>query len=314
MGTKGPILVTGGAGFIGSNFIKSAINNYEKVFVIDKLTYAGDKQNLEPTLSDITFIRGDVRDQNLLEEIYPKVDYIVNFAAESHVDRSINSGKQFVQSNVEGAFIAMNELRNHNIERFVQISTDEVYGSILEGKYTEDSRLEPSSPYSASKAGADMFANAFWETYDLPISVVRPTNVYGPRQNPEKLIPKFIIRAIKGKELPVYGDGSNIRQWLYVSDLCDAIHAVINSAGSNVYNVGGTDEKTNLEVTNMILDLVGRSDDLITFVEDRKGHDMRYALDDMRLKSETDFSPSIKFEKGIENTIKWYMSNYDRYQ
>lgn len=308
------ILIIGGAGFIGSNFTQHVVDEYDQVTVLDKLTYAGDQQNLATVSDDITFIEGDVRNRGLLEEIYPEVDHVVNFAAESHVDRSIESGRKFIQTNVEGGFVAMDLLRDYNIDQFIQMSTDEVYGSTSEGKFTEDSSLDPSSPYSASKASADLLVNAFRETYDLPITLVRPTNVYGPRQHPEKLIPKFTLRSLREEPLPVYGDGSNVRQWLHVEDLCQALVLVLKSSESPIYNVGGTDEKTNLEVTKSILDYIGSSEDLIRFVEDRKGHDQRYALNDDRIRDELDFSPSIEFDEGLKQTVDWYKSNRSRYE
>lgn len=307
------LLVIGGAGFIGSAYVRHACEQGHSVYVLDKLTYAGDERNLEDVRDDITFVEGDVRDDELLDKLYPEVDRVVNFAAESHVDRSIAEGRRFIQTNVEGSFAAMDALRRHDVDRFVQISTDEVYGSTTEGAFSEDDRLDPSSPYSASKAGADLMVNAFLETYGLPITVVRPTNVYGPRQHPEKLIPKFTLRALRGEELPVYGDGSNVRQWLYVTDLCRALHRLLEEGSSRVYNVAGPGQKTNLEVTEAILDRVGASEDLITFVEDRQGHDQRYALDDGRLRDEVGFEPTVRFDTGIGRTVDWYRRHSDRY-
>ncbi|QLD86839.1 dTDP-glucose 4,6-dehydratase [Natronomonas halophila] len=308
------VLVLGGAGFIGSNFARHAIRTFESVVVFDKLTYAGNTEKL-PTASDaLTFVQGDVRDRGALREVYDEVDIVVNFAAESHVDRSIESGREFVTNNVEGCFVAMDLVRETDVDRFVQISTDEVYGSTTEGSFTESDPLDPSSPYSASKASADLFVNALWETYDLPISVVRPTNVYGPRQHVEKLIPKFTLRALRGEELPLYGDGSNVRQWLYVDDLCEALVAVLEDGDSTIYNVGGPDERSNLEVTNAILNHLGASSDLITFVEDRKGHDQRYSLDASRIRDELGFEPTVNFEVGIERTVNWYREHRDWYE
>lgn len=305
------LLITGGAGFIGSNFTERALERYDDVAVADKLTYAGQRENLEHLAADIEFIEGDIRNRDLIDRCYPDVDHVVNFAAESHVDRSIDDGRNFVRSNVEGAFVAMDGLRDHDIERFVQVSTDEVYGSIAKGAFTELDRLNPSSPYAASKASADMFVNAFWETYGAPISVVRPTNVYGPRQHPEKLIPKFILRAIRGEALPLYGDGSNVRQWLFVEDLCEAILTVLEQGSDEIYNVGGTVRKSNLEVSRAILTAVDAPESLIEFVEDRKGHDQRYALDDTKYREEFDVGPQTSFTEGLRRTIEWYEQNTD---
>jgi dTDP-glucose 4,6-dehydratase len=300
------ILVLGGAGFIGSNFTRYATKHYNEIVVLDKLTYAGRRENLNGIAEDIEFVEGDIRDRELLNDYYVSADHIINFAAESHVDRSINDGRNFVQSNVEGAFVAMDALRDHDIDRFVQLSTDEVYGSIAEGTSEEGDFLNPSSPYSASKASADMFVNAFWETYDSPISAVRPTNVYGPRQHPEKLIPKFILLANRGDLLPVYGDGSNVRQWLFVEDLCEALIAVLDDDKDDIYNVGGTVRKSNLEVTKAILDEVTADESLIEFVDDRKGHDQRYALDDSKFRDRFDISAETSFSDGLRRTVEWY--------
>lgn len=314
MASPSGILVIGGAGFIGSSFVHHLHSNIDRLYVIDKLTYAGDKRNLDGTRTEINFIEGDICDADVLDELYPEVDYVVNFAAESHVDRSIDSGRRFIQTNVEGSFVAMDTLRRHDVDQFIQISTDEVYGSTSEDNFDENACLDPSSPYSASKASADLLVNALRETYGLPITIVRPTNVYGPRQHPEKLIPKFTLRALENQELPIYGDGSNVRQWLYVTDLCKALERVLERGSSAIYNVSGPDGLTNLEVTEAILDAVGASKELVTFVEDRPGHDQRYALNDDRLRDELGFEPEIEFETGIERTIDWYRSHRGRYE
>lgn len=307
------ILVLGGAGFIGSNFTSHAVECYDEVVVLDKLTYAGRRKNLDDVANDIEFVEGDIRDRELLDSYYASADHVINFAAESHVDRSIDDGRNFVQSNVEGAFVAMDVLRDHDVDKFVQLSTDEVYGSIVDGTFEEGDLLDPSSPYSASKASADMFVNAFWKTYDVPISVVRPTNVYGPRQHPEKLIPKFTLRASRGSSLPVYGDGSNVRQWLFVDDLCEALLAILNDDADDVYNVGGVVNKSNLEVTKAILENVNADESLIEFVEDRKGHDQRYALDDSKFREQFDIYPETGFEEGLRRTVEWYMARSDQF-
>lgn len=307
------VLVTGGAGFIGSTFVRKALEKYEDVYVLDKLGKGGNKKNIVEVMNDIEFFKGDIRDREMLDEIYPMVDHVVNFAAETHVDRSIESGRTFVQNNVEGAFAVMDAMRDHDIEQMVQMSTDEVYGSTRDGEFTEEDALGPSSPYSASKASADCMVNSMRKTYDLPISIARPTNAYGPRQFPEKLIPKFALLAMQGKSLPVYGDGSNIRQWIHVEDLSRAIIKILEKGGQRTYNVAGPEKLTNLEVTRKVLEEVGESEDLIEFVEDRKGHDYRYSIDGSKLKEETGFRPEISFEKGIRRTINWYRERKGRF-
>lgn len=307
------VLVTGGAGFIGSTLVRTLIESFQEVIVLEKFTYAGDSRNLDDVNDDIHLVEGDIRDKTDIKSLYEHVDYVINSAAESHVDRSIDSGRPFVRTNVEGTYVAIDALREADIERFVHLSTDEVYGSIEEGAFGEDDPLNPSSPYSASKASADMFINAFWETYDVPITVVRPTNVYGPRQHPEKLIPKFTLRAIQGKPLPLYGDGSNIRQWLFVEDLAAILHEMLFSESNEVFNVAGSAHKTNLEVTQAIIDLVGASRDQIEFIEDRKGHDHRYALSDDKLRQMIDLGDLTSFEDGLERTVNWYQQNVERY-
>lgn len=301
------ILVTGAAGFIGSNFIELIYEKYDDidVTVIDKLTYAADKSRLKD-YDDLTFIEGDIRDSDVVEEAFSKrdIDLVVNFAAESHVDRSIDSGKPFIHSNVEGAYTLMEEASNHNIDKFVQISTDEVYGSRKEGKFQERDTLDPSSPYSASKASADMLANSFKVTYDLPVIIARPTNNFGPNQHPEKLIPKFISKAKRGEKLPVYGDGTNVRDWLYVKDNCRAIELLLRrGTPGEIYNIGANQFKKNIEVTKKIIELTGASEDLIEFVEDRKGHDQRYAVDSSKIRS-LGWKPKVGFEEGLRKTLK----------
>lgn len=307
------VLVLGGAGFIGSNFTTKAVETFDSVTVLDKLTYAGNKENLQDVLGEIRFVNGDVRNSNQLDELYSHSDYVINFAAESHVDRSIASGREFVKSNVEGTFVALDLLRSHDVKRFIHISTDEVYGSIDEGSFTESDSLNPSSPYSASKASADMFVNSMWKTYELPITVVRPSNVFGPKQHPEKLIPKFILRSLGGDSLPLYGDGSNVRQWLFVEDLCDALIHVLDHDSNTVFNVAGPEKLTNLQIANMIVEKTGGNEDLIEFVEDRKGHDFRYSIDGSNIESTLDFKPSTSFENGLEKTVNWYRAKQDWY-
>lgn len=301
------ILVTGGAGFIGSNFVEFLFDKYDspEIIILDKLTYAGDKSNLEPYLDDIEFVEGDISDRDTVEQIFSQneIDYVINFAAESHVDRSIESGDPFVKSNVEGAYTLMDVAKENEIEKFLQISTDEVYGSINNGKAEEGDLLDPSSPYSASKASADMFANSFYVTHDLPVIIARPTNNYGPHQYPEKLIPKFIEKAKNGEKLPVYGDGSNVRDWLYVKDTCRALDLILRKGETGeIYNIGADNFKQNIEVTRKILELTGKSEDLIEFVEDRKGHDQRYAVDSSKIRN-LGWKPQIDFEEGLRRII-----------
>jgi dTDP-glucose 4,6-dehydratase len=308
------VLLTGGAGFIGSNFAHRAVETFDQVYVLDKLTYAGSLDDLKKIRDKVNFVKGDVTDRETIHGLYEEVDYVVNFAAESHVDRSISGGETFIETNTLGAYVAMDALRDADIKRFIQISTDEVYGSIEQGAFAEGDELDPSSPYSASKASTDLFVNAMWETYGLPITVVRPTNVFGPRQHPEKLIPKFTLRAITGKSLPVYGDGQNVRQWLYVEDLCDALIEVLADGRDTVYNVPGTSEESNLDVVDAILSRVDASEDLIEFVEDRKGHDYRYALSGSKIREEFGFEPSVDFQQGMTKTVSWYRENSERFE
>jgi dTDP-glucose 4,6-dehydratase len=301
------IIVTGAAGFIGSNFIEFIYEKYNNinVIVIDKLTYAADKSRLKE-FDDLRFIEGDIKDRNTVQKAFSRkeIDFVVNFAAESHVDRSIDSGKPFIHSNVEGAYTLMEEASKHDIEKFIQISTDEVYGSREEGKFKEGEPLDPSSPYSASKASADMVANSFRVTHNLPTIIVRPTNNFGPNQYPEKLIPKFISRAKEGKKLPVYGDGTNVRDWLYVKDNCRAIDLLLREGETGeIYNVGANQFEQNIEVTKKILELVRADENVIEFVEDRKGHDQRYAVDSSKIR-ELGWKPQVDFEEGLRKTIK----------
>jgi dTDP-glucose 4,6-dehydratase len=298
------ILVTGGAGFIGSNFVEYLVEKHDaSITVVDKLTYAGSKEKLSDVLEEIEFVKADISDNKKMRPLLEEAHIVVNFAAESHVDRSIESGDPFVHSNVQGAQNLMKLANNNSVEKFIQISTDEVYGSIEEGKAKEGDKLDPSSPYSASKAAADMFANSYRVTHDLPICIVRPVNNFGPKQNPEKLIPKFIKKAKNDEKLPLYGDGSNVRDWLYVKDNCRAIEKVIRKGkAGEIYNVGADQFKTNLEVTKKILELLGKPEDLIEFVEDRKGHDQRYAVDSTKIR-ELGWRPEIKFEEGLEELL-----------
>ena len=315
------LLVTGGAGFIGSNFIHYLRENYPDYEIIncDKLIYAGNLENLGPIKrsNDYYFIKGDIKNQELLEYVVNgyEVDVIVNFATESHVDRSIKNSNEFVTTNILGTQILLDVARNNNL-RFIQISTDEVYGSLgLTGYFTEETPLSPNSPYSASKASADFIVSSYHETFDLNTNITRCSNNYGPFQYPEKLIPLMIINAINGKPLPVYGDGQNIRDWLHVKDHCSAIDLVIHKGKpGEVYNIGGNNEKKNIEIVKHIIETLGVSKELITFVQDRLGHDYRYAIDSRKIQNELGWKPIYSFEEGIKETILWYQNHEDWWQ
>ena len=324
------ILVTGGAGFIGSNFIRHMLENYDyKIVNLDLLTYAGNLKNLEDidTDSRYHFVKGDICDRKLLKEIFCEFDInvVINFAAESHVDRSIEEPEIFLRTNVLGTQALLDTAKqywkldpNNKYSRefkeevkFIQISTDEVYGTLgAEGYFTEETNISPNSPYSASKASADMIVRAYYETYGFPINITRCSNNYGPYQFPEKLIPLMINNALHNRTLPVYGDGKQIRDWLHVKDHCIAIDAVMHKGRiGEVYNIGGNNEKTNLEIVKLILKVLGKSEELIKFVKDRPGHDRRYAIDNSKITRELGWSPSITFEQGIIETIQWYLEN-----
>ncbi|MGB9953260.1 dTDP-glucose 4,6-dehydratase [Haloarcula marismortui] len=305
------ILVTGGAGFIGSNFVHYVLEEHEddEVITLDALTYAGSKDNLDGVLENPRheFVEGNIRDRDLVTELVSDVDAVVNFAAESHVDRSIEGAKPFVTTNVQGTQTLLDAANEANVERFLQISTDEVYGQILDGKFSEDDPLNPRNPYSATKAGADLLAQSFQTTHDLPVLITRTCNNFGPRQHPEKLIPKFIQNAAAGETLPVYGDGSNVREWIYVEDNCRALDLVLREGNiGETYNIGSHAEKTNLEVTEAILEAVGADDDLIEFVDDRAGHDQRYALETEKIEA-LGWEPECTFEEGLERTVGYYL-------
>ena len=303
------VLVTGGAGFIGSNFVRHLLGDTgESVITLDALTYAGSMANLDGVLNHPRheFVEGDIRDQSLVTDLLGRANSVVNFAAESHVDRSIDSAESFVATNVQGTQILLDAARATDIDRFVQISTDEVYGEIHEGEFTETDPLDPRNPYAATKAGADLLALSYHTTYDLSVVVTRSSNNFGPRQHEEKLIPKLIDRAARGESLPIYGDGSNVREWTYVRDNCRAIEMVLDKGTSGeIYNVGSGHERTNLDVARAVLDAVGASEDLIEFVEDRPGHDQRYALDVSKMAA-LGWEPQWSFEDGLERTVEHY--------
>lgn len=313
------LLVTGGCGFIGSNFIRYYLKNYPEVSIInvDKLTYAGNLENL----SDLShspryhFIRGDIADAPRMEELIRKgVDAVVNFAAESHVDRSIEDPSAFMKTNIFGTFVLLEALKKASQKekiRFLHISTDEVYGSLGEtGAFTEETPLAPNSPYSASKTAADMMVRSYFHTYGLSVLTTRCSNNYGPYQFPEKLIPLMISNALEDKELPMYGDGLNIRDWIYVEDHCRALDKVLQEGKpGEVYNIGGQSERTNLHVAKTILDRLGKPYSMIRFVADRPGHDRRYAIDFSKIKRELGWMPTVSFEEGIDRTIEWYQTH-----
>ena len=318
-------LVTGGAGFIGCNFIKYMFAKYNykiKIINLDKLTYAGNLANLKDveTRENYIFIKADICDSKIVDTIFKKYhpDYVVNFAAESHVDRSIEDPSIFVKANVLGTQILLDASLTNGIKKFLQVSTDEVYGSLgEEGYFTEETPLNAHSPYSASKAAADMIVKAYYDTYSLPVNIARCSNNYGPYQFPEKLIPLIINNCLHKKSLPVYGNGKNIRDWLYVEDHCQAIDLIISKVEpGKIYNIGGNNEMRNIDTVKIIISTLRKfteddaiSEDLITYVEDRKGHDWRYAIDSSLLKKELGWQPNIKFKDGIELTINWYLDN-----
>ena len=311
------LLVTGGAGFIGSNFIRYVLSEHPDCFIVnlDKLTYAGNLENLTGFLDNANhkFIKGDICDGALIVKIIDehKINAIINFAAESHVDRSISDPKVFIETNVTGTLTLLEAARDKKMERFIQVSTDEVYGALgEEGKFTEKTPLSPNSPYSASKAAADLLVKAFGHTWGVKYNITRCSNNYGPYQFPEKLIPLMINNALNDKELPVYGDGLYVRDWLYVYDHCTAIWQVLqNAPPGRIYNIGGCNEKTNLEVIDLILNRLEKPESLIRHVTDRPGHDRRYAIDAGRIIGDLDWRPSVNFEQGIEKTIDWYVQN-----
>lgn len=325
-------LVTGGAGFIGSNFIHYMISKYKniKIINVDKPTYAGNLENLKEVEGheNYQFVKADICDKEAIEEIFNEndIDYVVNFAAESHVDRSITNPDIFVKTNVLGTLNLLNIAKNNwligddqyqNGKKFLQVSTDEVYGSLGEtGFFEETTPLDPHSPYSSSKASADLMVKAYFDTYKMPMNITRCSNNYGPYQFPEKLIPLVINNCLNHREIPVYGDGLNIRDWLYVEDHCKAIDMVINQGKlGEVYNVGGHNERTNMHLVKTIVNYINKNvdasvtEDLITFVQDRKGHDRRYGIDPTKIKNEINWEPETTFEVGIVKTIEWYLNN-----
>jgi len=315
------LLVTGGAGFIGSNFILYMLKQHAdcRIVNLDALTYAANLENLRAAEQDprYEFVHGNIADRELVDRLVADgVDIIVNFAAESHVDRSIADPERFVRTNVLGTQVLLDAALKHRIAKFVQISTDEVYGTLGEtGLFTEETPLMPNSPYSASKAGADLLVRAYHETYGLPVNVTRCSNNYGPYQFPEKLIPLMIVNALNDQPLPLYGDGLNVRDWLHVEDHCRAVDLVIrHGRNGEVYNVGGNNERTNREIVETILRHLRKPESLITYVADRPGHDRRYAIDASKIRKELGWHPSIDFADGIRSTIEWYVSNREGWE
>jgi len=307
------LLITGGAGFIGSNFIRYILSRYPdyKVINLDKLTYAGNLDNLRDVEKNpnYTFIKGDICDSKLIDEVTEGVDGIINFAAETHVDRSILEPGSFIQTDIYGTYVLLEAVKRKGIGRYLQISTDEVYGSIERGSFTEASPLSPSSPYSASKAGGDLLVMSYWKTYRVPVIITRSSNNFGPYQYPEKLIPLFITNALEDKPLPLYGDGLNVRDWIYVLDNCEAIDIVFHKGKEGeIYNIGGGNEKTNIEITKLILKLLGKPESLIRYVKDRPGHDRRYSIDSSRVKA-LGFESRYTFEEALATTVRWYREN-----
>src|SRR4030042_1950321 len=309
------LLVTGGAGFIGSEFVRSGVRKGYVIVVVDNLTYAGDTERLKDVEKEITFYKADIKNKDLLEDIFnkEKPDAVIHFAAESHVDRSILDASPFLDTNIKGTQVLLDTARKHEVERFMNISTDEVYGELKgKGQFYEKTPLNPNSPYSVSKAAADMLARAYQRTYGVPVITVRPSNNYGPWQYPEKLIPVVILKALNNEKIPVYGKGQNIREWLFVSACVDAVFSIFEAGEiSEVYNVGSGEEKRNIEVVKTILKLLGKPEDLIEFTKDRLGHDFRYSLNSNKIRKQIGWKNTIPFSEGIDKTVKWYIDNME---
>ena len=312
------VLVTGGAGFIGSHYVRQLVGRAYPAFadaevvVLDKLTYAGNEANLAPVADSprLRFVRGDICDAALVGELMAGTDVVVHFAAESHVDRSITGAAEFVVTNVLGTQTLLQAALNANVSKFVHISTDEVYGSIESGSWTEDQPLEPNSPYSAAKAGSDLIARSYFRTHGLPVCVTRCSNNYGEYQFPEKVIPLFLTNLMDGKKVPLFGDGLNIRDWLHVDDHCNGIQLVVEGGrAGEVYNIGGGTELTNHDLTGKLLDAMGADWDMVNRVTDRKGHDRRYSVDITKISTELGYKPQVPFEEGLARTVRWYREN-----
>lgn len=313
------ILVTGGCGFIGSNFIRYQLSEYPEISItnLDKLTYAGNLENLQDfeSHSGYNFVRGDIADSDFVNSLLESSDFdaVINFAAESHVDRSILDSGPFIQTNIVGTQVLLDAFRKQNISRYVQVSTDEVYGSLgPEGLFTEETPISPNSPYSASKAAADLLVRSYNKTFDLPAIITRCSNNYGPYQFPEKLIPLFISNALEDKDLPIYGAGTNVRDWIHVLDHCRGIDAALRKGEvGQVYNFGGNAEMQNIEITHTLLKLLNKPESLIKYVTDRPGHDLRYAIDCRKAESELGWKPETEFQSGLEATLQWYQDNLE---
>jgi dTDP-glucose 4,6-dehydratase len=307
------ILIPGGAGFIGSHYVRTMLAGsypgYEqaRVTVLDKLTYAGNRDNLPSATPRLEFVRGDICDRGLLRELLPGHEAVVNFAAESHVDRSLAGAGAFVRTNVGGTEALLNACLETGVERFVHVSTDEVYGSIDEGSWSEESPLLPNSPYAASKAASDLLARAYWRSHGLDVSITRCSNNYGPYQHPEKFIPLFITNLLESVPVPLYGDGLNVREWLHVDDHCRAVQLVLERGGAGeIYNIGGGSPRTNLAVTERLHELCGAERSLVRHVADRKGHDRRYSLSDRKIRAQLGYAPRVDFNGGLAETVAWY--------
>ncbi len=307
------MLITGGAGFIGSEFVRQAVRKGHQVAVVDKLTYAGDLERLSEVTKDITFYKADISNQEFIEHIFEKEnpEVVVHFAAESHVDRSLLDPYPFIGSNVLGTQVLLEVSKAKGVELFVNMSTDEVYGDLgKEGSFTEESPLKPNSPYSVSKASADMLGRAYYRSFGLPVVTIRASNNYGPWQYPEKFVPVIILKALRDEKIPVYGDGTNVREWLYVTDCAEGIMAAIDRGkAGDIYNIGSKEEKQNIEVAKAILQLLGKGEELIEFVKDRPGHDFRYSLDTTKAKRELGWEAKTSFDEGLKKTVEWYMEH-----
>jgi dTDP-glucose 4,6-dehydratase len=309
------LLVTGGAGFIGSNYVRrivdGSLEGVTELLVLDKLTYAGTLRNFDSIPSNsFEFIQGDICDEGLVSKLTSRVDAVVNFAAESHVDRSISNPASFIETNIKGTQTLLDAAKTLGDKRYVQISTDEVYGTISEGSWTEDFPLLPNSPYSASKASADLITRSYFRTFGLNASITRCSNNYGPNQFPEKVIPLFITNLMDGKKVPLYGEGLNVRDWLHVDDHCRGIHSVLlKGKAGEIYNIGGGEELTNRELTEIILASFGKGEESIEYVPDRLGHDFRYSVNIEKISTELGYQPKVPFKEGIRETIKWYQDN-----
>ncbi|HNT30239.1 MAG TPA: dTDP-glucose 4,6-dehydratase [bacterium] len=311
------LLVTGGAGFMGSNFIRHILNSYleYQVINVDKLTYAGNPENLRDLEQNprYRFVQGDIRDKELMALLFSEVDAVINYAAETHVDRSIAEPGEFLYTDVIGTYTLLECLREHEgVKKYIQISTDEVFGSIADGEFHERSPFEPNSPYSASKAGGDLLCRAYQVTYGVPVIVTHSCNFYGPYQYPEKLIPLFITNLLEGKKVPLYADGSNVREWIFTEDHCRAVDLILHKGViGEVYNIGTGYRLSNLEITKQLLALLDKSEDMIAYVQDRPGHDFRYAIDTGKIRTELGFTPVNSFAQGLEKTVRWYTEHRD---